>query len=636
MTATILKNFFYITLCGFSVASLVNTLFLYPLPLEQWIVHNILPVPLRSTFFHNIVMGIVTAWFFAGGIYFFLRCQHQSVKRAHLIFQRGVYRVRPIGLFFLFVFLFHPTIWHTKPNGALFWFPFSCLFLFLFHFWTEASCPKNSFLRKFVKKIISHDSIRMLCFFLMWISIFSYIYFVSKYSIYQHYRLQTSAFDLAIMENTFWNTLQGDWLFSSLEGKSHLGVHTSFIYLLFVPLYALFPYTETLLILQTFFIAFAAFPIYCIANHQLKDPILALFFSGMYLIHPAISGANFYDFHELAFAPFFFACAFYFWLKSASIRFWISIFFLISIKEDLSIIVFLLGIYIFLHHQHKRGILLMCFGIVSYIILQRLIIPYFAGGDHSYSWYYEALIPSGEGPTGLIRTLLINPIYFLEYLCQSGKILFFFQMFAPLAFLCFFDIQNFILISYGLLVSLAASRPYLYQLGFQYPLQIFPYALIGTIMVLAQFPLKKWGVHRPVWIRTMFSLSLLVSYHYGMIYPATHFQGGFRRVPFKYDTTEQDRYEELRKLVSIIPPEASVTASETIAPHVARRKDVQTLRYAPLGKDFYLLFRGEIHQKEFMKTHETVFKQIDYTLIQTTTHFHLYKRNGESVRDSDN
>jgi uncharacterized membrane protein len=580
MKKQVLWNLLSLLFIGFSLGSLANCFFFYPFSLEHLVLYNGVSLAQRSQLFLPPLFGIGIA--LLSGVLFYLFLGYRCVLRHHarFFFQKTLLKVRLLGFSFPLLVLFHPSIWHKEEKNSLFFFLFSFFCFFLLTRWTlqafkfsgKEKKKQGSFLLSGISGISKYLQAKeaLGCFLLLILSLSLYIFGVSRYTVERHYALESRAYDLAILENTFWNTIQGDWFASSMEeGGNHLAIHTSFIFLLVAPFYWLFPYTETLLVGQTLLIAFAVFPLYAIALFLLKRPCLALLFPLIYLSHPAIGGANFYDIHELAFAPLFFFFVFYFWLRGRQGFFWIFIFLLLSIKEDFSILVFLLGVYILFMEKPqdiKLGVLLILLGIFSYVGLQRGVIPYFAGGERSYSWYYQHLIPPEEGPSGLIRTLLINPLYVLQYSCQKEKLVFLFQLFAPFAFLCFWDIRNFILLSYGLLISLAASRSYLYQLGFQYPLQILPYAFVGTLMVLARFPTKKGRRDsRSFWVGMMCCHALLISYHYGMIYPAKHFQGGFQRVSFKYGATEQKRYQEVLEFIAQIPTHASVTASETLA-----------------------------------------------------------------------
>lgn len=87
------------------------------------------------------------------------------------------------------------------------------------------------------------------------------------------------------------------------EQQPHLEVHDSWALLILAPLVALFPRPETLLIIQTLAIGFAALPLYLFARGcglaNLPAQLLAL----AYLISPSSQGFAYMDFSENVFVP---------------------------------------------------------------------------------------------------------------------------------------------------------------------------------------------------------------------------------------------------------------------------------------------------------------------------------------------
>lgn len=458
---------------------------------------------------------------------------------------------------------------------------------------------------------------------LVGIAVALYIVYVSIYTIQNHWSLGTAAFDLGIQENTIWNTVHGEPFFSSLTGGHYLGVHTSLVLLLVAPVYALAPATETLLVVQAMVLGLAALPLFLLARKVLENGWQAAIIALLWLTHPAVGGANFYDFHPIAFSPLFLFTAVYFWWCQRWRPFWISIAFLLSVKEELSIIVVLLGIVTLLGGNRRQGFQLVALGAVAYVVLQHVVIPHFAGGDHSYAWYYSDIIPAGEGPRGLVTTALLNPLFTLKFSLTAPKVLFVFQLFAPLALLPFFTARGWVLISYGLAATLLASRPPLHQIGFQYALTLLALGFVGALLALLRFS----GDNRRRATTAAVLLAVVTCFHYGMIWPRHDFRGGFHTIDFTYSASDHAQYEELKALVAQIPDEASVLASETLVPHVAQRRIVETVRHVHDGKypsfDFILIFNDGSAQRlrELPRFHGL----LGYDFPQRSEHFILFK-----------
>ena len=454
-----------------------------------------------------------------------------------------------------------------------------------------------------------------------------YAAYATSYTIQHHHQLGTSAYDLGIMENVFWNTTHGRFFASSIEGGSHLGVHTSFIYILFLPLYGLAPRPETLLILQAVVFALAAWPLFLIGRELLGSQASGLVVAVLYLIHPAVGGANFYDFHELAFAPPLFFAAFYFWLVRRSRLLWAAVVLLLMVKEDLSLVVALLGLYSLVSRRYREGLALALTGAASYVLLQHVVIPHFANGPHDYTWYYTAMIPPGEGPLGLVRTLVVNPLFSLTQALSVKKLTYLSQILAPLAFLSLVRSRGLLLMAYGLFMAVFASREPVYSLGFQYALLLVPPAFVASVVNAAEL---RASARRRVWLVAV-AMSLLVCYHHGMFWPRHNFIGGFGRIDFTLSEAQRQRSTEVERVAAKLPLASSVTASETVVPHLARRPQVQTLRYADSGParryDLYVVLRDELDPATWARFPE-VFDQRDYQLAFEGQFILVYARRG--------
>ncbi|PKN48661.1 MAG: hypothetical protein CVU63_04390, partial [Deltaproteobacteria bacterium HGW-Deltaproteobacteria-20] len=143
-----------------------------------------------------------------------------------------------------------------------------------------------------------------------------YALFMSYMALRLHWRLETRAFDLGGYDNLFFNALSGhpfrcpanvmptgDW--SSLKGHAELSIYV------LLPIYALYPRAETLLVLQSTLIGLAAIPLYLtVARHTPR--ILAAAVALCYLLFPSLHGANLFDFHMQPVAIFFVLWVIYF------------------------------------------------------------------------------------------------------------------------------------------------------------------------------------------------------------------------------------------------------------------------------------------------------------------------------------
>ena len=280
---------------GFSLALLTFTLWL-PEPLPALVLRNQISPNSRTVGTWIVLAGIGLA-----GLAAALRTRRRDRNPAN-----AVSWLRPLSVAFLLPMLVAPAVWRAEPLLSL----AVAIGAAVFASWTLT--PR----RDVVADPVEEDSAdpgrtKLHVAILLGVLIASYAVFVGLATVRQHELLETRAYDLGIMENVLWHTSEGRFFASSLEGRNHLGVHTSFIYLLLAPVYLLMPRPETLLAAQALLIALAAWPLFLLARKLLRSDWAGLLVAALYLFQPAIQGASFYDFHELAFAPLLFFTALY-------------------------------------------------------------------------------------------------------------------------------------------------------------------------------------------------------------------------------------------------------------------------------------------------------------------------------------
>src|SRR3989338_5825260 len=111
-----------------------------------------------------------------------------------------------------------------------------------------------------------------------------YVVIFSIFSLWKYNNFLYNGLDLAIINQVFYNTAHGNAFASSIHPPSYLGDHVNPIILVLLPLYYLLASPKTLLILQTIFLALAAWPLYLIAKKVLNET-WGLFFGLAWLLN---------------------------------------------------------------------------------------------------------------------------------------------------------------------------------------------------------------------------------------------------------------------------------------------------------------------------------------------------------------
>lgn len=192
---------------------------------------------------------------------------------------------------------------------------------------------------------------------LLWLAIGLYAVAFSVICLWKYSNFLYGGLDLAIINNVFWNVAHGNGFWSSIQGHSYLGDHFTPILVLLLPIYYLWQSPEILLILQSLFLALAAWPIYKIAKLKLNKN-LALGIALLWLVNPLVHNINLFEFHFIALLPFFFLMAFYYYLKKRRWPFFVFIFLCLLIREDIAFIILALGIIILISNLKNKFLIL--------------------------------------------------------------------------------------------------------------------------------------------------------------------------------------------------------------------------------------------------------------------------------------
>jgi uncharacterized membrane protein len=438
-------------------------------------------------------------------------------------------------------------------------------------------------------------------FWLVFVGVVWYSVFFSYYTIVHHYNVLSASFDLGLEENIIYNIVHfAKPIFKSSPlggpGASHLGSHATWFAYLIAPIYAIWPKTETLLVLQAVLMGGAAIPLYLLARRFLSVG-LAVFVAYLYLFFPGLHGANLYDFHYLPLGPFFLWFALYFVEKGRWVVAAIFALVCLSIREDIAVSLgFLGGLWLLSGRRSVPGLALLLLGAVYFVVMKGVVMHRAFGGD-AFVHQYKLLIPAGEhGFSGVVKTILSNPVYTLQTLLEEKKLVYFLQIMLPLSF---FPLRRYIGLWAavpGLLFALFSTEyPPLLMISFQYTTywtaQLFPVLVLNLRWMDGRVREgRATPAWRTSWIVAMALGCLSVSHQYGALLQHNTTVGGFGRFHFGSDDSDFKRRRDLGKITAMVPPKAKVVATENVVPQLANRPDAYTLRVGVFDAD-YIIFR---------------------------------------------
>ena len=397
----------------------------------------------------------------------------------------------------------------------------------------------------------------------------SYVAWFSYASFRYHDLFLTNGFDFGIFDYMVWNNLHGNFFSGLFIGeKSHLSLHFQLILLPLAPIYLIWPDAKALLFIQSLVLGLGALPIYWLAENRLNR-WMGVGFAAVYLLFPALQGANLTEFHTVPLAAGFLAYA-YWYLRCSNFKM-LLLFSLLAAacQEDVLIIVGMMGFYLYLTQKDFRGIILGLVGFGGFLILSLLIIPSFASHRelHFALLRYKTL---GGSIPNILTTFGTRPDFVWNFvMSEPDRVRYLTHLLAPVAYLSLFDPLTLLIIVPTVLLYLLSDVPTMFALDrFQYSAVVVPFvvasAINGTAFLVTVLHQKRGFSLK--FLYTLFAVAiLLASVGY-------HLKFGHTPVSLSFNLPAAEaRHQTAYRMLELIPAEAVVSAQAGLSPHVTHR-----------------------------------------------------------------
>ncbi len=416
-----------------------------------------------------------------------------------------------------------------------------------------------------------------------------YAAFFARLSIVNHRALNTRTISLGFYDNIFWSTSHGRVLGSSfMKAGYHGSAHFDPILAVFAPIYLLCPRAETLLVLQSVWLGAGVVPVYLLARERLEGRAPALALAAMYALHPALHGANLYEFHSLTLlAP---AVLWLLWfLETGRARgYLVTLAAALLVREDAPLLACFVGLHALLSRRPgaaRLGWITIGASLAWFVIVKRVFMTspdiFMTGPDaYSYAFNFDEMMPNHDGARGMVVSVLTSPAFVLRTMLTEAKAQYVLSIFLPLAFLPFLARPGRVMLGWGLAFALLATRPALFGIHFHYPCLLFPVAFAIVPAAIQRVEAAAWlgaaGIDGRRLARALlvaaFVASLLSSWKLGGLVENASFHAGYLPVARSLGPEESARYAWLRAQVDAIPADARVGVSNRMGPHASNRR----------------------------------------------------------------
>ena len=474
---------------------------------------------------------------------------------------------------------------------------------------------------------------------LVWLLIGLYVLGFGTFSVLKHEAFQTHAADLGNMDQPIWNTLHGRFLEETKDDGSQaprLTDHFEPIFALVSLSFLIYDDVKAILILQTVVIALGALPVLWLACDELESEVAGLVFAAVYLLFPALQAANLTEFHAvpLAVSPLLFA--FYYTKEKDWPKAWLFAVLAMSAKEEISLLVFMLGLYALLVQRERlMGGLLALVSLAWFGVATFVIIPHFRmTAETIYTQRYMSL---GGSFKDIVLTLLTKPWVVVGLLLSGPRLAYLGGLLASVGFLSLFDPPTLLLSAPIYLANALSDYPLMYSGELHYSSPVVPFLVVSAIYGAKRWVgwLEKFVVTTEVvpkaakaattnTFRTLVLLWLLLcSLGYQRL-------RGFTPLGPNFNVPRITPHHRLfQRFAAQIPPDAVLSTTPPLFPHLTHRRVIYLFPVVPDDTEYVLLDVAgvtDIHPNDFHRAYLKLIEGGGFGILDSADGYILLQR----------
>ena len=286
------------------------------------------------------------------------------------------------------------------------------------------------------------------------------------------YTIGFSSFDISVFHQGIWLMSTFHQPFVTIRGLHLFADHSTFINMLFIPAYWVYPSHLTLLYGETIALGCSAFLIYLIAKKQLGSELWGVFLSAIFLMYPALHYLNIFQYHPVVFSVPFILLFWIAYLYDKANLGLLATILLVLVQEEVIVVLIGFSFYLFFFKKWKPAKSFFFIGIVSLVLAVFVIMPFFI---HSASYQY-----TGRTLGSLTATLTgrMDVGHFIwGKFATLTNLDYLFRLFGPLSFLPLINPLPMIL-NPMLWVNLVSDWPYQHFIDYHYSAIV-----IGTVFI---------------------------------------------------------------------------------------------------------------------------------------------------------
>ncbi len=474
----------------------------------------------------------------------------------------------------------------------------------------------------------------------------AYGIFMSICTVRWHHMMGTATFDLGINNNLIYGGLHGKFNQSTVifpdDPAKYIANHVKLGLYLFLPIYAVFPRPETLLIIQSVILGLGAIPLFLFARRRLPEWIASVL-AIAYLCYYPMHGANFTEMNLVPLAaPFIMGLV---WAADTE-RYktaWVLFFVCLIMREDIPLPLAILGFFFVLSGYRPRFGLAIFSISASWFIILRFKIMTDAGSWWFPNMYEDLWALPYKGFGGVIHTLITNPTFVLKHIFVEKKLWYILHLMTPLLFL---PARRFYLwaafIPGAIITLLVTSYDPPLMFSFQYVMHWGPYLFMAAALAIAAIGRDaerisgKGHARQAAAALSVGFVSLALTYNYGA-FPQRDgsLAAGYHKIRFHMTPEDRQKLADLRVVAAMIPKSATVATTERIGAHLSSRLGFYTLRRGHHDVDYIVAEKSGLRLDRTKQSILDGLESGDYGVFARQGPFIVFKRDHDTDDNED-
>lgn len=381
----------------------------------------------------------------------------------------------------------------------------------------------------------------------------------------RQHRFASFDFDMGIHDQSIWLLAHGRG-FLTVRGLQVFGHHATPAYYLLVPFSWLGGGPHLWNLLQVTSLGLAAVPIFLLARFRTGSAWLGTALGAVFLLHPATGFFAWELFHPevMAIAPLF--AAYY---CSARRRWaWFAVWAVLAVswKEDVALVVAVLGVIIALRGDRRVGLWTAAVALVWFGAWTLAVFPWLNDGAVQSRHLYTDV---GGSPGGMVRTVVEDPGTIAGKLTDGDARDFYWRIGAPYAFVPLLAPAVVVLGIPQAFLNLVTNVPWTKTITYHYaalPLVASTLALVEAV----GWVWRRTGRRAVVWVLVAIvgASAVTTTVQWGLSPIGDQYRRGW------WPLAARAHLDTARAYLDEIPDGAGVSASYNLVPHLAQRPEV--------------------------------------------------------------